>query len=59
MKILASLEDLKKTWMARSNNDAIFISALNKTHFEELRSLLYERIKELHVKRYPYNNFLY
>ena len=54
-----SLEDLKKTWMARSNNDAIFISALNKTHFEELRSLLYERIKELHIKRYPYNNFLY
>ena len=54
-----SLEDLKKTWMARSNNDAIFISALNKTHFEELRNLLYDRIKELHVKRYPYNNFLY
>ena len=54
-----SLEDLKKTWMAKSNNDAIFISAINKTHFEELRSLLYERIKELHVKRYPYNNFLY
>ena len=54
-----SLEDLKKTWMAKSNNDAIFISALNKSHFEELRSLLYKRIKELHVKRYPYNNFLY
>ncbi|MAO71452.1 MAG: GTPase HflX [Flavobacteriales bacterium] len=54
-----SLADLKKTWMAKSNNDAIFISALNKTHFEELRSLMYERIKELHVKRYPYNNFLY
>lgn len=54
-----SLEDLKKTWMAKSNNDAIFISALNKTHFEELRSLLYERIKQLHIKRYPYNNFLY
>lgn len=54
-----SLEDLKKTWMAKSNNDAIFISALNKTHFEELRSLLYKRIKALHVKRYPYNNFLY
>ena len=54
-----SLEDLKKTWMAKSNNDAIFISALNKTHFEELRALLYEKIKELHIKRYPYNNFLY
>ena len=54
-----SLEDLKKTWMAKSSNDAIFISALNKTHFEELRDLLYERIKELHIQRYPYNNFLY
>ncbi|MAR40315.1 MAG: GTPase HflX [Flavobacteriales bacterium] len=54
-----SLEDLKQTWMAKSNNDAIFISALNKTHFVELRSLLYERIKQLHIKRYPYNNFLY
>jgi len=54
-----SLEDLKKTWMGKSNQDAIFISALNKTHFDELRELLYQRIKELHVKRYPYNNFLY
>ena len=54
-----SLEKLKQTWMAKSNDGAIFISALNKTHFDELRELLYERIKELHIKRYPYNNFLY
>ena len=54
-----SLEELKKTWMAKANNGAIFISALNKTHFDDLRTLLYERIKELHIKRYPYNNFLY
>jgi GTP-binding protein HflX len=54
-----SLEELKQTWMAKSNDEAIFISALNKTHFSELRELLYKRIKELHVKRYPYNNFLY
>jgi len=54
-----SLEELKQTWMAKSNDGAIFISALNKTHFNELRELLYERIKELHIKRYPYNNFLY
>ena len=54
-----SLEELKKTWMAKANNGAIFISALNKTHFDNLRNLLYERIKELHIKRYPYNNFLY
>ena len=54
-----SLDDLKQTWMAKSNDGAIFISALNKTHFDELRELLYERIKKLHIKRYPYNNFLY
>ena len=54
-----SLEKLKQTWMAKSNDGAIFTSALNKTHFDELRELLYERIKELHIKRYPYNNFLY
>ena len=54
-----SLEELKKTWMAKANNGAIFISAINKTHFNELRTLLYDRIKELHIKRYPYNNFLY
>jgi len=54
-----SIEELKQTWMAKSNDGAIFISALHKTHFDELRELLYERIKELHIKRYPYNNFLY
>ena len=54
-----SLDELQKTWMAKSNEQAIFISALNKTHFHELRELLYKRIKELHIKRYPYNNFLY
>jgi GTP-binding protein HflX len=54
-----SIEELKQTWMAKSNDGAIFISALNKTHFDELRELLYQRIKELHIKRYPYNNFLY
>lgn len=54
-----SLEKLKKTWMAKSNDDAVFISALNKTNFNELRSSLYEKVKALHVKRYPYNNFLY
>ena len=54
-----SIEELKQTWMAKSNDGAIFISALKKTHFDELREILYERIKELHIKRYPYNNFLY
>ena len=54
-----SLEDLKKTWMAKMEGNAMFISALNKTHFGELKDEMYSRIKQLHEIRYPYNNFLY
>lgn len=54
-----SLNDLKQTWMSKLNIDSIFISALDKINFDELRQVLYERVKEMHVKRYPYNNFLY
>lgn len=54
-----SLEDLKKTWMSKIETNTMFISALNKTHFEELKNEMYSRIKELHEKRYPYNSFLY
>jgi GTP-binding protein HflX len=54
-----SLEELKKTWMAKLDDESIFISALNKTHFIELKDLLYTKIKQLHEVRYPYNNFLY
>ena len=54
-----SLEELKKTWMAKLDDESIFISALNKTHFDELKDMLYAKIKQLHEVRYPYNNFLY
>lgn len=54
-----SLEELQKTWMAKLDEESIFISALNKTHFNELKDLLYTKIKQLHEIRYPYNNFLY
>ena len=54
-----SLEDLKKTWMAKMEGNAMFISALNKTHFDEMRDEMYNRIKQLHEIRYPYINFLY
>lgn len=55
-----SLEDLKKTWMARMNEEnVVFISAENKTNVEELRNKLYEIIKEIHITRFPYNDFLY
>ena len=54
-----SLEDLQKTWISKLEENTIFISALNKTNFQQLRKLLYEKVKTLHTKRYPYNNFLY
>ena len=54
-----SLEDLQKTWMARLGDDCIFISAKNKENIDSLRALLYDRIKAIHVQRYPYNDFLF
>ena len=54
-----SLEDLEKSWLARLGEDCIFISAKNKENIDALRALLYERIKAIHVKRYPYNDFLF
>ncbi len=54
-----SLADLEKTWMARLGEDCIFISARNKENIDALRALMYDRIKAIHVKRYPYNDFLF
>lgn len=54
-----SLEEWKQTWMARTNGDSIFISALNKGNFETFRKKVYERVREIHITRFPYNNFLY
>ena len=54
-----SIDDLEKTWMARLGEDCIFISAKNKENIDALRALMYERIKAIHVKRYPYNDFLF
>ena len=54
-----SLENLKQTWMGKLDKESIFISALDKINFDDLKELLYQRIKDLHVERYPYNNFLY
>jgi GTP-binding protein HflX len=54
-----SLEEIKRTWMKNLNNNCIFISAGKKQNVEELRSTLYNLVKEMHAKRYPYNNFLY
>lgn len=54
-----SLSDLEKTWMAKMGNDCIFISAKQKENVEALRKLIYDRVKELHIQRYPYNDFLF
>ena len=54
-----SLPDLQSTWMARRGRDAIFLSARQKMHIDELKQLLYERVKELHVQKYPYHDFLF
>ena len=54
-----SLDQLMATWMARLGEDCIFISARERMHIEELKELLYKRVKELHVQKYPYNDFLF
>jgi GTP-binding protein HflX len=54
-----SLDDLKETWMAKENNPTLFISATQKINIQEFRELVYEEVKRIHIKRYPYNNLLY
>ncbi len=56
---ISNLNDLKKTWMSKINAPALFISAKTKQNVDELKNLLYNEVKELHRKRYPYENFLY
>jgi GTP-binding protein HflX len=54
-----SLEYLKNTWMANDNSQCVFISAKQRTNIDELRKTVYEAVKKIHIKRYPYNSFLY
>jgi GTPase len=54
-----TLEDLQKTWMSKENMPAIFISATKKINIEDFRMLLYQKVKEIHITRYPYDHFLY
>ena len=54
-----SLNELKRTWMAKMQGDCLFISAKKKENIEELREVLYKKVRELHVQKYPYNDFLY
>lgn len=54
-----SLDDLKKSWIAKANTPCIFISARDKVGIDKLRSDLYGMVREIHAGRYPFNNFLY
>lgn len=56
---LKAYHDLKNSWIAKSNNSNIFISAQNRTNIQELRETLYHEVKKIHVQRYPYDDFLY
>lgn len=53
------LDVLKRTWMAKLNDNCIFISAKTRCNIEELKDTLYRRVRGLHVQKYPYNDFLY
>jgi len=54
-----TLKEWKKTWMNRVGDNALFISALNKENMEHFRKKVYEAVREIHITRFPYNNFLY
>lgn len=54
-----TLDELMRTWMARMGDDCFFISAKKLTNIPELKELLYKKVRELHVQKYPYNDFLY
>lgn len=53
------IEDLKKTWMNKLNNRVIFLSAVENINVDEFREMLYEEVKQIHITRFPYNDFLY
>ena len=54
-----TLDELMQTWMAKLGEDCFFISAKEKTNIPELKQLMYKKVRELHVQKYPYNDFLY
>lgn len=54
-----TMEEWKRTWMQRLGDNVLFISALNKDNLDEFRSKVYNAVREIHISRFPYNNFLY
>ena len=58
-KIHYTLDDWKSTWMNKLSQDVVFISAKNKSNVEGLKKILYQKVRDIHITRFPYNNFLY
>ena len=58
-KLHYTLDEWKHTWMGQLGDNVIFISAIEKSNIDELKKLLYSKVREIHVTRFPYNNFLY
>ncbi|MEM1339325.1 MAG: GTPase HflX [Bacteroidota bacterium] len=58
-KLHFTLKEWKKTWFAKMGDRALFISALNKENLEDFRKRVYHEVRDIHVTRFPYNNFLY
>lgn len=58
-KLHYTIDEWKHTWMGQLGDNVIFISAIEKSNIEELKKLLYSKVREIHVTRFPYNNFLY
>ena len=54
-----SLDELKSTWMSKLHDSCLFISAREKQNVDELKEMMYNKIKAIHVERYPYNDFLF
>ena len=54
-----TIEEWKKTWFGKMGDDVLFISALNKENLDEFRNKVYKKVRDIHVTRFPYNNFLY
>lgn len=54
-----TLDELKETWMAKMNDNCVFISAKERINIEELKNMLYEKAKQIHMERFPYNDFLF
>ena len=54
-----TLEEWKNTWLSKLGKNVIFISATKKTNIDEFKKIVYREVRKIHIKRYPYNNFLY